>query len=350
MKILRLYTRLPPLLGGMENHIAQLSKEQIKLGHDVTIYFNKGAKVTSKDVQITKFPLYKVKPQFLGIVSFHFLAFLRLIVNQDKFDIVHIHGDWSSLIFSMLIKKIVGSKKLIMSIHDELSGNFLSKKALSVLLNQVDIIFATGHGLASQLKKLTSKKVIVQPSGIRNIFFEQHPRSFDKKSLQVIIVANLVKKKNLDLVLDIAKDLQLFNFILVGDGPEKKHFLNRIKYEGIGNIKILGYKNPSELHLLYYESDIFMLTSLKEGTPTATLEAMASGLPIVTSGAGGVESILGSHNYITDKNDKQHYIDCISELLEKADQMQEISNHNISISKSFSWVNVAKKIDNYILE
>jgi hypothetical protein len=37
MKILRLYTRLPPLKGGMENHIEQLSKEQKKLGHDVTI-------------------------------------------------------------------------------------------------------------------------------------------------------------------------------------------------------------------------------------------------------------------------------------------------------------------------
>ena len=200
MKILRLYTRLPPLLGGMENHIAQLSKEQIKLGHDVTIYFNKGTKVTSKDVQITKFPLYKLKPQFLGIASFHFLTLLRLIANQEKFDIVHIHGDWSSLIFAKLIKKIVGSKKLIMSIHDELSENFLPKKALSVLLKKVDVIFATGHGLAIQLKKLTSKKVIVQPSGIRNIFFEQQSRSFNKKSLQVIIVANLVKKKNLDLV------------------------------------------------------------------------------------------------------------------------------------------------------
>ena len=349
MKILRLYTRLPPLKGGMENHIAQLSKEQTKLGHDVTIYFNKGTKVTSKDVQITKFPLYKLKPQFLGIASFHFLTFLRLIANQEKFDIVHIHGDWSSLIFAKFIKKIVGSKKLIMSIHDELSENFLPKKALSVLLKKVDVIFATGHGLASQLKKLTSKKVIVQPSGIRNIFFEQQPRSFNKKSLQVIIVANLVKKKNLDLVIDIAKDLKLLNFILVGDGPEKEYLLNRVQYEDITNVEILGYKNSSELRLLYYESDIFMLTSLKEGTPTAMLEAMACGLPIVTSGAGGVESILGSHNYITTKNDKKHFIDCITELLKETNLMQDISNYNISIAKSYTWVNVAKQIDKYIL-
>jgi L-malate glycosyltransferase len=349
MKILRLYTRLPPLKGGMENHIAQLSKEQTKLGHDVTIYFNKGTKVTSKDVQITKFPLYKLKPQFLGIASFHFLTLLRLIANQEKFDIVHIHGDWSSLIFAKFIKKIVGSKKLIMSIHDELSGNFLPKKALSVLLKKVDVIFATGHGLASQLKKLTSKKVIVQPSGIRNIFFEQQPRSFNNKSLRVIIVANLVKKKNLDLVIDIAKDLKLLNFILVGDGPEKEYLLNRVQYEDITNVEILGYKNSSELRLLYYESDIFMLTSLKEGTPTAMLEAMACGLPIVTSGAGGVESILGSHNYITTKNDKKHFIDCITELLKETNLMKDISNYNISIAKSYTWVNVAKQIDKYIL-
>jgi glycosyltransferase involved in cell wall biosynthesis len=211
-----------------------------------------------------------------------------------------------------------------MTIHDELSGDFLSKKALSVLLNQVNIIFATGHGLASQLKKLTSKKVIVQPSGIRNIFFEQQPRSFNKKSLQVIIVANLVKKKNLDLVIDIANDLKLLNFILVGDGSEKVHLLNRVKYEDITNVEILGYKNSSELRLLYYESDIFMFTSLKEGTPTAMLEAMACGLPIVTSGAGGVERILGSHNYITTKNNKKHFIDCITELLKETNLMQEI--------------------------
>ena len=143
--------------------------------------------------------------------------------------------------------------------------------------------------------------------------------------------------------------MKLLNFILVGDGPEKEYLLNRVQYEDITNVEILGYKNSSELRLLYYESDIFMLTSLKEGTPTAMLEAMACGLPIVTSGAGGVESILGSHNYITTKNDKKHFIDCITELLKETNLMQDISNYNISIAKSYTWVNVAKQIDKYIL-
>jgi len=102
MKILRIYMRLPPLIGGMENHIAQLTKEQIKLGHDVVIYFNEGNKISSHDVQVTKCPLYKLKPQFLRFFLFYFLILIRLLRSKKNFELIHIHGDWSSLIFSKL--------------------------------------------------------------------------------------------------------------------------------------------------------------------------------------------------------------------------------------------------------
>ena len=350
MKILRLYMRLPPYPGGMERHIAHLTLEQVNLGHDVTIYFNKGSKVTSKDIQVSKLPIYKLKPQFLGFLSFHSLVFFRLFLKREKFDIVHIHGDWSSLILSRKIKKIIGAKTLIMSIHDELSENFFSNMALKFLLRKVDILFASGYALESQLKKITKNKVIVQPSGINKIFFEPQTRIFNTKSIQIIVTANLVKKKNLGLVLDIAKHLSALKFIIVGEGPQKIHILKRIEDEEIKNVSMLGYKKPMDLRLLYYQSDIFLSTSEKEGTPTAMIEAMACGLPIVTSRAGGVEAIVGEHNYVIDKNETQYYVDCILELLQKINQVKEISKLNISISKSFSWVDIAKKIDKHVLE
>ena len=80
------------------------------------------------------------------------------------------------------------------------------------------------------------------------------------------------------------------------------------------------------------------------------LEAMACGLPIVTSGSGGVERILGSHNYVVNINDKQQFIDSISTLLGDAQLMQKISEKNIAQSKSFSCENIAQKIDNFILD
>lgn len=350
MRILRLCTRLPPLPGGMETHISQLSKEQNKIGRNVTIYFNAGDKLSHNDIRVTKLPLYKSKPRFIGIIVFYLFVYLRLLVNKEKFDVVHFHGDWSSLVFAGLIKKTVGGKKIIITIHDELSENIWSRRALSLMLNQVDIVFSTGYSSADQIRNLTSKKVMIQPSGIQNIFFEKLPRTFNKESFQVIVVANLVQKKNLDILIEIAREINFYHFIIVGDGPKKEELQTKIEDLNLSNIQILGYKNHKELHSLYYESDIFLLTSKKEGTPTAMLEAMACGLPIVISNVGGVKSILGSRNFIVHSNDKKYFIDKLNELLEKKDCLDEISNYNISIAEKYNWKNVAKNIDKLIFD
>jgi L-malate glycosyltransferase len=349
MRILRLYTRLPPLAGGMENHIAQLTREQINLGHEVTIYFNSGSKVSENDIRVSRMPLSSIKPQFIGFMIFYFLICFRLIFNHQKFDLVHIHGDWSSLVFSKFIKKIVRAKKLCMTIHDELSSSQLSNKALFILIKHVDIIFVTGHSIADQLKKTTNKEIIIQPSGVSDIFFKEREKIIDQRSFKIIITSNLVKKKNLGMVLDIAKDLPLLSFLVVGEGPEKKYLEGRIKYEKIDNIQMLGFKTASELHLLYCEADIFLMTSIKEGTPTAMLEAMACGLPIVTSGAGRVKNILQSDSYIVENNEKESYVKCITELLKNNTQMRKISKNNRLLADSFSWKNVARNIEIHIV-
>jgi glycosyltransferase involved in cell wall biosynthesis len=290
-----------------------------------------------------------LRPQFIGIISLHILALLKLIIIRKRFDVVHIHGDWSSIVLANLIKKISRSKKLIMTIHGNLSNNLYSKKALALLLPKVDLLFATGHGLASELREITSKQVIVQPSGIRNIFYN-NPYKKRNKINRVVVVSNLVKIKNLDLVIDIAKELKFLNFTIVGDGPEKNHLLNRIKIESVLNVHMTGFKSSIELHSIYSKSDAFLLTSSKEGTPTAMLEAMACGLPIVTSNVGGVEKILGNHNFISKKNELHHYIDCFDNLIAKKDLLNQIAKDNISISLEYNWNIVAKNINKHLLK
>jgi len=351
MRILRLYTRLPPLPGGMENHIAQLTREQIKLGHEVSIYFNQGSCVTSNDIQITKLPLFKIKPQFIGLLFFHFLVLIRVLMNRDKFDIVHIHGDWSSLVFSKLIKMFVRADKVIITIHDQISNKLLQQKALAVGLRFVDIIFTTGYEAANQLEKLTSKKIIVQPSGVNEIFFSDFNRNFENEKFTVVTVANLFAKKNIELILEIAKVLKKFKFILVGDGNHRKVLENIIQRNNIDNVELVGFKSAEIVRKYYYESDCYLLTSLSEGTPTSILEAMACGLPIVSSNAGGVKSILGKYNCVVElsNNNNNQFIDCLSKFSVNLKLRRDVSEKNRMQSKKYAWKNVAKNIDQYIL-
>lgn len=73
------------------------------------------------------------------------------------------------------------------------------------LVQDVDLIFSTGYDTANELEKLSGKKVIVQPSGINEIFFQEFEKSFESKSFTV---ANLFPKKNIEFVLKIAQELK----------------------------------------------------------------------------------------------------------------------------------------------
>lgn len=349
MKILRLYTRLPPLPGGMENHIAQLTREQIKLGQDVSIYFNQGSCVTANDIQITKIPLFKIKPKFIGTLIFHFLVLIRVLINRDRFDIVHIHGDWSSLVLSKLIKILVCADKIILTIHDQVSDGLLRQKALAICLQFVDIIFTTGFETANQLRKLTPKKIIVQPSGINEIYFSGINRDFNNKKFTVVTVANLFPKKNIEKVLEIAQALKEFRFILVGEGSHRRVLENIIQRKNIDNVELVGFKNSEIVKRYYYESDCYLLTSLAEGTPTSMLEAMACGLPIVCSNVGGVKSILGDYNCVIELNNKHQFIECLNKFSVNIKLRRDISEKNMMKSKEYAWKNVANKIDKYFV-
>ncbi len=344
MRILRIYTKLPPLMGGMEKHIYNLTKEQIKLGHFVSVYFNKGDKVTFRDTQVTKLSLEATKPRAVGIFIFYILICCKLLVNKEKYNVVHIHGDWSSLVFSKIIQKLTRSKVLAFSIHDDIKDNYIYKLIFTILLKQVDVIFSTGFQTAEKIKSMTGKEIIMQPSGINKIFFEPNTDQKSFLNLQIITVANLLPKKNLDLILDIAKELPDKQFIIVGDGKEREKLQNRIDSENISNLKLLGYKNPKELKKLYSTSSVFMLTSFKEGTPTAILEAMACGLPIVTSNAGGIENIIKNdiNGFVIDSMVKQKYIKILLKF--DANLQNDIYTNNIKLANKFSWGNVSLNI------
>jgi glycosyltransferase involved in cell wall biosynthesis len=124
---------------------------------------------------------------------------------------------------------------------------------------------------------------------------------------------------------------------------------NIIQRNNIDNVELVGYKSAEIVRKYYYESDCYLLTSLSEGTPTSILEAMACGLPIVSSNAGGVKSILGEHNCVAELSNQHQFIDCLSKFSVNARSRRDVSVKNRMQSKKYAWKNVAKNIDQYIL-
>jgi glycosyltransferase involved in cell wall biosynthesis len=272
------------------------------------------------------------------------------LIKKEKFDVIHIHGDWSSLIFAKIIKKLTKAKIIVFSIHGQLTRKFTHQKLLPKLIKNVDLIFSTGYDTGKKLEKLSGKKVIVQPSGIDEIFFEPFEKKFTNKNFTVITVANLFPKKNLELVLEIAKQMKDIKFIIIGDGPCRNNLENKKEKESIYNVELLGFKSPKEIKNFYQNSDCFLLTSLAEGTPTSALEAMACGLPIISSNAGGLEHIIRDYEngFVINNFDKYKYIEKIKLLKNDIDLRKKIFFNNKKLAQNYKWEVVAKNITDQI--
>lgn len=346
MRILRLYYLLPPIKGGMEKHIYYLTKFQSE-NNEVSVFFNQGDPISSNDKKILPLiKFYKFRPLFVGVFLFYISIIFKLIFERKRFDVIHIHGDWSSLVFIKLLKKLTKAKVMVFTSHGIITTSYSHQKLLPRSLKNVDLIFTTGHESAGIIQKMVDKQVIIQPSGINDIFFQAAEKHFENKKFNVVTVANLVPVKNINFIIEIANDLPDIEFVIVGEGPEKEMHINTIITNNLRNVKLLGFKSPDEIKKIFDESDCFLLTSLAEGTPTSALEAMTSGLPIIASNAGGINNIIidGINGFVIDNYEKENYVAKIKLIKDNIELRKIIYHNNKEISENFRWDKVAHRI------
>jgi glycosyltransferase involved in cell wall biosynthesis len=121
------------------------------------------------------------------------------------------------------------------------------------------------------------------------------PRQIRSRLRKVVVVANLRPEKGHDVLVDAAVPvLRRFpdaSFEIVGGGRELEPLVARASARGVLHaFTFLGHRDDVPARLA--DADVFVLPSRSEAFPNALLEAMAAGLPIVTSGVGGMLELV----------------------------------------------------------
>lgn len=99
-------------------------------------------------------------------------------------------------------------------------------------------------------------------------------------------VSRVSSEKNLRYILELAKVIPEFKFIVVGDGPLKASLERKRRADGIQNVEFIGHKDDVERY--YAAFDGFLLPSNIEGTPISIVEAMTVGMPIFVTAVGEI--------------------------------------------------------------
>ena len=217
-----------------------------------------------------------------------------------------------------ILAKFLGTKhKSIINIRSTtsryLNEGLLGKINLflvKLLFNNADLIVSNSQGVENDLKTLmsitTKTKVIHNPVDLDFINEKKEtcddiPFHFDKQKKYIISVGRLIPlKRNKDLIdafhtlQNKDDDLQL---ILLGEGKLKNKLIEYCKKLQIQKkVHFLG--NVTNPFYYLYKSDLFVMTSEIEGFPNVVVEAMACGLPVISSDCkSGPREILGDNKY-----------------------------------------------------
>lgn len=253
-------------------------------------------------------PRIREKKIRLLLVPFLFLAlFMKLYCILPEYDIVHAH--W---IIPQGIVQSFFKKPYIVTGHggDVTSLNVGILKKLKIrCLRKARGITVVSEFLKEEILGLYPQadvEVISMGCNIKE-FGKQHfaPDYFKQGNRKVVLYAGrLAEKKGVSYLIEAMRNVDAL-LVIVGGGPLEKRLKEQA--EGLRNkIVFLGPKTHDELKVIYASADIFVAPSIvakdgdQEGLPLVLLEAMASGLPIVSGESGGIRDIIinGQNGYI----------------------------------------------------
>ncbi len=341
MKIIRLSDVQFPASGGKAKHVFFLSKFQLEKNWDVINIFNFGERMHRKDIRIlSKYELRNFKFASLFIFIFTFISLLAVLKRRLRADIVHIHGDYVHFILGIFLKRVTRAKGLVFTYHGAFYNKWIHKLFMRQSLSSADLVFFTGKEVFDYYH-FYCRKAIFQPSGVSPAFMINNDRKVNI-IYDVICIANVWHPKNLKLFVDIAFLCPNLKFCHIGDGVDLSMLKEYANSLDVININFCGRLSESDCIKYLKVSRLFLLTSLHEGTPTAVMEAISVGLPVLTTNVGGINSVVkdGVNGYIIDSFSPLDFSTKLLDLLSDHACLNLIARNNFALRESLTWNSV----------
>jgi glycosyltransferase involved in cell wall biosynthesis len=210
-------------------------------------------------------------------------------------------------------------------------------------------IAACSEGLRQRaLNFFPDVKITSIPNGVDLERFKPNERNEPSKSLKLITVGRLSPTKRVELLIDAVKLLNGrgldARMKIVGGGSLKQKLRAIVSKQGLdSSIEFAGRVDAGQMPRLYQESDIYVSATMQEGMSNAMLEAMASGLPIVTTECEGLEELINDNGIVVGDADAQIIALSIERITKDIDLYKNMSVVSRNKAEHFSWNAAAEK-------
>jgi colanic acid/amylovoran biosynthesis glycosyltransferase len=258
-----------------------------------------------------------------------------IIRNKLSYDIIHCHFGQNGL-QGLRLRDIGAFRgKLIVSFHGADVTQYVEKNGDALyqeLFKQGDLFSPISEHWKRQLIRLgcDESKIVVHRMGIDCDRFTFIPRHIGADGrVRCVTVSRLVEKKGIEYgiraVSQLVKANKNIEYIIIGDGPLREELQQLIQQLEVGSaIRLLGWKHQQDVVEMLKESDIMLAPSVtsqdgdQEGIPVALMEAMAMGMPVVSTHHSGIPELIqdGVSGFLVPERDVEALAKQLSYLVE----------------------------------
>lgn len=295
----------------------------------------------------------------------HLMYFFRVLFAVGKADVILSLNAVSAGVPALLAARVFGKKFVVKIVGDYAWEIAVNSGRTQLLINDFQKSKKSGRiGRLAKLQSWVCRKAdqIIVPSeylagmvkdwgtppakvGVIYNGVKFHPASISREEARVKIgvpgsiilsVGRLVPWKGFKMLIKLMPQLlemnQFFRLVIVGDGPERRLLETMVKNLRMEKkIFIVGKKSAEELAVYMAAAEMFILNTGYEGFSHQLLEAMACGVPIITTAVGGNKEIIkqGENGFMVKYNDEFNLIEAIKTLW----QDKELREHFIEEGK-----------------
>lgn len=366
LKILMLNYEFPPIGGGAgKAHLCILNefKNNSGLNIDVLTSAPKPGFFTdrlSEKVTVYKVGLHKKNLHYWRkcevtewLIKSH--SRYHKLLRENRYDLVHAFFGFPT---GWLCYRTAKQLPYIISLRGSDVPGYnvrlgLDYKLLAGLFHKIwsraSAVVANSEGLKTLASRfMPNLDIGVIPNGIDTEKF--HPPENQKldKPIKALTVCRLISRKRIDLLIKAvaaAKDLGLdIRLNIAGEG-NLTETLEQLTVElGLATrVNFLGRVPAEQMPQLYRDNDVLVMSSAHEGMSNAMLEAMASGLPIITTRCEGVEELITDNGIVIEQPDEKLLAEALKALAENEKTYNAMSAAAGKHAQKFTWKSVAQR-------
>jgi L-malate glycosyltransferase len=350
---------LYPTYGGSGVVATELGKALALKGHEIHfITYSQPVRLGSfreniyyHEVSLTDYPLFEFQPYETVLASK-----MVDVVKYEKLDLLHVHYAIPHASAAFMAQQILKSQGIEIPFITTLHGTDITlvgkdpsfEPVITFCLNQSNAVTAVSQSLKDDTYKHfgTTREIHVIPNFINSednlpeIDLEKRRRYANDDERILTHISNFRRVKRID---DVVKVFAKVNakipckLLLAGDGPERamvEHLARELKI--CNRIIFLG-KVRDTSHVLEI-SDLFILPSETESFGLAALEAMAEGVPVISSNTGGIPevNVEGVSGYLSNVGNVDEMAENALKILSTDENLQRFRVNALNRAKDFT--------------